>query len=217
MEMSAAHRRMPYPNSFKHPNPIPMKRSILHSSARLVSTISACMLALLFQSGCTKEQVDPCQAPAETPASGELRSSPVSFLTWTTLGTTFTIWKNGITVGKLQAGMNPFGIQVASDNATSITVEGLTYQNCTTNITAGTYTFQKGATPGTWGPYYDITSPGITHLRFRIKNGATPIGSDAGGYFNLNNGTNSWTTHSTTGTFFNWQTGVIFDNNCMPH
>jgi hypothetical protein len=194
-----------------------MKSSIINSSTRLSLTLSACMITMLSFTGCTKERDTPDECGTDAPASGELRTSPVSFLTWTTLGTTFTIWKNGLRVGSLQAGMNPYGIQVASDNATSITVEGLTYQNCTTTVTAGTYTFQKGASAGLWGPYYDLTATGLPHLRFRILNGSTPIGSDAGGYFNLNNGTGVWSTHSTTGTYFQWATGVLFDNNCMIH
>jgi len=192
-----------------------MKRYVVDMRKGLGLLLSA---GLILSAGCTKEEVKPDHCGNDAAASpGELRSSPVSFMTWTTVGTQYTIWKNGFKVGRLVSGMNPFGIQVATDNATSITVEGLTFQPCTTTQTAGTFTFQKGATAGAWGPYYDITGTGLPRLRFRIKNGLTPIGSDAGGYFNLNNITNVWSTHSTTATYFQWATNVIFDNNCMPH
>lgn len=192
-----------------------MKRIIFRPTRAFSLLLSA---GLLMNAGCTKEKVEPDHCGNDSSASpGELRGSPVSFMTWTALGTQYTIWKNGLKVGKLMSGMNPFGIQVASDNTTSITVEGVTYQPCTTTPTAGTFTFQKGTTAGSWGPYYDITGAGLPRLRFRIKNGLTPIGSDADGYFNLNNATSTWTTHSTTGTYFQWATNVIFNNNCLPH
>lgn len=188
-----------------------MKRSFFSTSTGLGLLLSVGLIL----NACNKEEVAPVNdLPPAAPMEGAQRMSPASFLTWTALGTEFTVWRNGRRMGKISFMTNPFGVQIVSNGATSMTVEGVQYQPCTTT-SIGLLTFQKGATPGSWGPYYDLTSPGLQRLRFRIKNGVTPVGSDAGGYFNMNNGTNTWSVHGTTNTYFQWATGVIFDNYCI--
>lgn len=188
-----------------------MKRSIFNMSTGLALLLSAGLVL----NACNKEEVTPVSSAPAAPLEGAQRMNPVSFMSWTAFGTEFTVWRNGRRIGKILTISNPLGSQIIANTATSLSVEGIPYQPCTTTPASGLLTFQKGATPGAWGPYYDITAPGLQRLRFRIKNGVTPVGSDAGGYFNMNNGTGTWSVHSTTNTYFQWATGVIFDNLCI--